>query len=72
MRLGQLLDQADAFWATSSQPYLEERLEGLAVRARLLRARGDLEGAPSPLLREAIQQRIALSGHDHRGNRRSL
>jgi eukaryotic-like serine/threonine-protein kinase len=64
-RAGQLLDQADAFWATSSQPYLEERLEGLVVRARLLRARGDLAGAIAAT-REAIQQRIALSGHDHR------
>ena len=64
-RAGQLLDQADAFWASSSQPYLEERLEGLAVRARLLRARGDLDGAIAAT-RAAIQQRIALSGHDHR------
>jgi eukaryotic-like serine/threonine-protein kinase len=64
-RAGQLLDQADAFWATSSQPYLEERLEGLVVRARLLRTRGDLEGAIAAT-REAIQQRITLSGHDHR------
>lgn len=64
-RAAQLLDQADAFWATSSQPYLEERLEGLVVRARLLRARGDLEGAVAAT-REAIQQRITLSGRDHR------
>jgi len=64
-RAGRLLDQADAFWATSSRPYLEERLEGLVVRARLLRARGDLEGAIKTT-REAIQERIALSGHDHR------
>ncbi len=64
-RAGQLLDQADAFWASSSHPYLEERLEGLTVRARLLRARGDLDGAIAAT-RAAIQQRIALSGHDHR------
>lgn len=64
-RAGHLLDQADAFWASSSRPFLEERLEGLVVRARLLRARGDLDGAISAT-REAIQQRIALSGHDHR------
>jgi hypothetical protein len=64
-RAGTLLDQADAFWASSSRPFLEERLEGLVVRARLLRARGDLEGAISTT-REAIQERIALSGHDHR------
>jgi len=64
-RAGQLLNQADAFWASSSHPYLEERLEGLTVRARLLRARGDLDGAIAAT-RAAIQQRIALSGHDHR------
>ena len=64
-RAGRLLDQADAFWAASTQPYLEERLEGLAVRARLLRTRGDLDGALAAT-RAAIQQRIALSGHDHR------
>jgi non-specific serine/threonine protein kinase/serine/threonine-protein kinase len=64
-RAGQLLDQADAFWAASPHPYLEERLEGLAVRARLQRARGDLDGAIAAT-REAIKQRIALSGHDHR------
>jgi eukaryotic-like serine/threonine-protein kinase len=64
-RAGILLSQADAFWASSSRPYVEERLEGLVVRARLLRARGDLDGAIRAT-REAIQQRIALSGHDHR------
>ncbi len=64
-RAGQLLDQADAFWATAPRPYLEERLEGLAVRARLRRARGDLDGAIAAT-REAIKERIALSGHDHR------
>jgi hypothetical protein len=64
-RAGQLLDQADAFWVTSPRPYLEERLEGLAVRARLQRARGDLDGAIAAT-REAIKQRIALSGREHR------
>ncbi len=64
-RAGALLDQADAFWSASSRPFLEERLEGLVVRARLLRARGDLDGAINAT-RTAIRQRIALSGHDHR------
>jgi non-specific serine/threonine protein kinase/serine/threonine-protein kinase len=64
-RASTLLDQADAFWTSSPRPFQEERLEGLVVRARLLRARGDLDGAISTT-REAIQQRIALSGHDHR------
>jgi non-specific serine/threonine protein kinase/serine/threonine-protein kinase len=60
-----LLDQADAFWSRSPQPYLEERLEGLVVRARLQRALGDLTGSVATT-RKAIAQRIALSGHDHR------
>jgi hypothetical protein len=62
---GSLLDQADAFWSGSPQPYLEERLEGLVVRARLQRALGDLDGAVATT-HKAIAQRIALSGHDHR------
>jgi non-specific serine/threonine protein kinase/serine/threonine-protein kinase len=61
----QLLDQADAFWASSPRPYLQERLDGLVVRARLQRARGDLDG-PIAAIRTAITQRAALSGHDHR------
>jgi predicted Ser/Thr protein kinase len=60
-----LLDQADQFWEQSPRPYLEERLEGLVVRARLQRARGDLDGAVATT-QKAIAQRIALSGHDHR------
>jgi non-specific serine/threonine protein kinase/serine/threonine-protein kinase len=64
-RAAQLLDRADAFWASSALPYREERLEGLAVRTRLLRARGDIDGAIAAT-REAIRERIALSGHDHR------
>jgi non-specific serine/threonine protein kinase/serine/threonine-protein kinase len=44
---------------------MEERLEGLLVRARLQRALGDLDGAVATT-QKAITQRIALSGHDHR------
>jgi len=61
---GQLLDQANTFWASSPRPYLEERLQGLIVRARLLRARGDLNGAIAAT-QEAIVQRVALSGREH-------
>jgi non-specific serine/threonine protein kinase/serine/threonine-protein kinase len=64
-RAAQLLDQADAFWSSNSKPYLEERLEGLAVRARLLRAKGDLAGAIAAT-HAAIDKRIALSGRNHR------
>jgi predicted Ser/Thr protein kinase len=62
---GRLLDQANTFWASSPRPYLEERLQGLIVRARLLRARGDLEGAIAAT-QEAVAQRVALSGREHR------
>jgi len=61
----QLLDQAAAFWARAPRQYAEERLEGLGVRARLQRQRGDLDGAIATS-RDAIAQRTALSGHDHR------
>ncbi len=64
-RAGALLDQAEAFWAKNPNSYQEERLEGLVVRSRLLRARGDLNAAVATT-REAIRQRVALSGHDHR------
>ncbi|MEP6549129.1 MAG: protein kinase [Gammaproteobacteria bacterium] len=64
-RAAALLDQADAFWARSPGVNVEERLEGLVVRARLQRTRGDLDGAIATI-REAIKQRTALSGHDHR------
>ena len=64
-RAGTLLDQAEAFWSASRKPYAEERLEGLVVRARLERARGDLTGAIAAT-RAAITERTALSGHDHR------
>lgn len=64
-RAESLLKQADAFWARTPTLYQEERLEGLTVRARLLRNRGDLNGAIAAT-QEAIRQRIALSGRDHR------
>ncbi|MEO7116534.1 MAG: protein kinase [Caldimonas sp.] len=62
---GKLLDQAEAYWAHEDRPHVEERLEGLGVRARWLRAHGDLEAAIAAD-RQAIAQRIALSGRDHR------
>jgi non-specific serine/threonine protein kinase/serine/threonine-protein kinase len=64
-RAGQLLGQAEAFWRASPQLYAEERLEGLGTRARLQRTQGDVEGAITTM-RDAIAQRIALSGHDNR------
>jgi hypothetical protein len=64
-RAGQLLNQAEAFWRASPQLYAEERLEGLGTRARLQRTQGDVEGSIATI-RDAIEQRIALSGHDNR------
>jgi tetratricopeptide (TPR) repeat protein len=64
-RAAVLLDQAQDFWNRSPQPYAEERLEGLGIRARLQRTRGDLEGAIATG-QEAIAARTALSGRDHR------
>ncbi len=60
-----LLGQAEAFWRAAPKQYAEERLEGLVTRARLQRTRGDIEGAIATT-RDAIAQRIALSGHDNR------
>jgi tetratricopeptide (TPR) repeat protein len=61
----QLLTSSEAFWAQHPQQFAEERLEGLGVRARQQRMSGDLEGSIRTA-REAIAQRITLSGHDHR------
>ena len=62
---GQLLTQAEQFWASVPNQYAELRLEGLGIRARERRAAGDLDGAIATM-RSAIQQRIALSGRVHR------
>ncbi len=60
-----LLDQSEAFWRSKPNAYAEERLEGMAVRARLQRVQGDL-AASIETTRDAITQRIALSGRNHR------
>jgi non-specific serine/threonine protein kinase/serine/threonine-protein kinase len=62
---GQLLSQAEAFWASAPTRYAEERIEGLGLRARERRAAGDLDGAIT-IMRAAIAQRLVLSGHDNR------
>jgi non-specific serine/threonine protein kinase/serine/threonine-protein kinase len=62
---GQLLTQAEGFWARVPGRYAEERLEGLGIRSRERRAAGDLEGAIATM-GAAIKQRIALSGRIHR------
>jgi non-specific serine/threonine protein kinase/serine/threonine-protein kinase len=64
-RAGILLDQAQSFWSRMPNKYDEERLEGLGIRARLQRSRGDLPGAIATQ-QEALRQRIGLSGRVHR------
>ena len=60
-----LLDQAQSYWDNEPRRFAEERLEALAVRARVQRAGGDLDGSIATS-RAAIAARLALSGHDHR------
>jgi non-specific serine/threonine protein kinase/serine/threonine-protein kinase len=62
---GELLAQSEAYWASVPTQYAEERLEGLGLRARERRASGDLDGAITTM-RDAIAQRVALSGREHR------
>jgi non-specific serine/threonine protein kinase/serine/threonine-protein kinase len=64
-RAAQLLSQAETFWNQEPHRYAEERLEGLGIRARVLRATGDLKGAIAAES-SAITRRIALSGRVHR------
>jgi hypothetical protein len=64
-RADALLGQAETFWRASPQQYAEERLEGLVIRARVQRTLGDVDAAIATI-RDAIAQRIALSGHDNR------
>ena len=65
-RAAQLLSLAEAFWDHEPpQGYAEERLEGMAVKARVQRAAGDLDAAIATET-AAISRRIALSGRVHR------
>jgi tetratricopeptide (TPR) repeat protein len=65
-RAAQLLSQAEAFWDHASpQRYAEERLEGMAIKARVQRSAGDLDAAVATET-AAISRRIALSGRVHR------
>ena len=62
---GQLLDQAEAFWARDANAHTEEKLEGMGVRARWQRSRGDFDGAIATG-RSAITLREAFAGRDDR------
>jgi serine/threonine protein kinase/tetratricopeptide (TPR) repeat protein len=64
-RAAALVSQAEAFWNQEPRRYVEERLEGLGIKARVQRSGGDLEAA-SATENAAIAQRIAHSGRIHR------
>ncbi len=64
-RAAPLLDRAEAFWKNDPGLYREQRLEGLLIRAQLLRAQGNLDGSIATF-RQAIAERTALSGEAHR------
>jgi eukaryotic-like serine/threonine-protein kinase len=64
-RAAQLISQAKEFWSRQPRRYAEERLEGLAIEARVQRSAGDLKAAIATE-EAAIAQRIALSGRIHR------
>ena len=59
-----LLPPALEFWARDPQRFAPQRLEGMVIKGRLLRAQGDLDGAISTYS-AAIEERIALSGLNH-------
>lgn len=64
-RSAELLGQATAFWAKAPQQYAEERLEGLNIRAKLERARGNIDQSINTS-RAALVERIAHSGRNSR------
>src|SRR5262249_5674872 len=64
-RAAELISQAETFWNQRRGRYVEERLEGLTIKARVQRASGDLDGAIATET-AAIEQRIATSGRVHR------
>jgi non-specific serine/threonine protein kinase/serine/threonine-protein kinase len=65
-RAALLLSQAEAFWDREAPGrYADERLEGMAIKARVQRAAGDLDGALATET-AAISQRVARSGRVHR------
>jgi tetratricopeptide (TPR) repeat protein len=63
-RADELLQPAEQFWNTDRKRYAEQHLEWLTIKARVLRAQGDLAGSISTN-QQAIAERIALSGENH-------
>jgi eukaryotic-like serine/threonine-protein kinase len=63
-RAADLLAPAESFWNRDRTRYAEQHVEGLTIKARLLRAQGDLAGSIA-INEQAIVERIALSGVNH-------
>jgi eukaryotic-like serine/threonine-protein kinase len=63
-RADELLQPAEQFWNTDRKRYAEQHLEWVTVKARVLRAQGDLAGSIATN-EQAIAERIALSGENH-------
>lgn len=63
-RADELLQPAEQFWNTDRKRYAGQHLEWVTVKARLLRAQGDLAGSIATN-EQAIAERIALSGENH-------
>jgi serine/threonine protein kinase/tetratricopeptide (TPR) repeat protein len=63
-RADELLQPAEQFWNTDRKRYAEQHLEWVIVKARVLRAQGDLAGSIAAN-EQALAERIALSGENH-------
>jgi serine/threonine protein kinase/tetratricopeptide (TPR) repeat protein len=63
-RADELLQSAEQFWNTDRKRYAEQHLEWLTIKARVLRARGDLSGSIATN-EQVIAERVALSGENH-------
>jgi eukaryotic-like serine/threonine-protein kinase len=63
-RAAELMQPAELFWNRDPTRYAEQHLEGLAIKARILRAQGDLAGSIA-INEQAITERITLSGENH-------
>jgi serine/threonine protein kinase/tetratricopeptide (TPR) repeat protein len=63
-RAAELMQLAEQFWNRDRMRYPEQHVEGLTIKARILRAQGDLAGSIATN-EQAIAERVALSGENH-------
>lgn len=61
---GELLAEAEAFWATAPDRYREQRIYALVERGHLQRRLLDVEGSVSSL-RQALAESLTLFGREH-------